>query len=762
MLSQGKKHILLFFVLAFASLTGYAQLTVSPNGSASTLVNTIVGPGVTVLNPSLNCNGQAAGTFNASGTNLGITSGIILSTGTAVHASGSNTDDGSSDNSGCFASNGNSNFFDPELNNIEPLATYDGCVLEFDIKPVCSVLNINYVFASEEYPEFVCSDFNDVFGFFISGPNPAGGSYANTNIAEIPGTGIPVQINSINGGSVGSSSGSNPSCVSLGYSNYYVDNSGGSSIQYDGFTVPLVAAANVTPCAVYHIKLAIADAGDCYYDSGVFLAYHGLTCPQSQVPSITGASTPVNCVNDGSATVNVQNSPGPVTYSWAPGGQTTPNISNLTAGVYTCTVGFTVPCPYTQKIYITVTNQNVLTLSASSTNSYCGSPTGTASATANGGVPPYSSFSWSTVPVQNTATATQLSPGTYTVSVTDNNGCTVSKPVTVGNTVPVITFNDSIIDATCMQPNGDIFVKRIVGGTSPYTFNWSSSPPQTSQALNNAAPGTYTFIVTDANNCKDSASFTIGNLSNIPLSSGVIDEHCFHQNGSATVSVLNGTAPYSYSWSHDPSLNSPTASNLGAGHYIVTVTDAVGCMNINAFDLVNVNDVFDGSIYTTPAEPNVNQPFELILSNSPNWTLNYVLLPDGSISTSAANTLMYEQYGYYHSNFYVTSANNCIDTIDYEFFVKDFMTVYIPNAFTPNGDLLNPVWFVYGTLVKEIHIYVFDRWGNKFFESDSLERGWDGTVKGAKAPEDVYVYKVVAKDYYGEVYTYNGTVSLIR
>lgn len=757
------KHKYYCFVLFLltAVTSSYAQLSISPNGSASTLVNTIVGPGVTVSNPSLNCNGQSAGTFNASGTNLGISSGIILSTGTAVHASGPNNDDGSADNSGCFAGS-NSNFFDPQLAAIEPLSTYDGCVLEFDIKPVCSVLNINYVFGSEEYPEFVCSTFNDVFGFFISGPNPAGGTYSNTNIAQIPGTGVPVQINSINGGQTGTYASNPPNCVSLGYSGYYVDNSSSSSIQYDGFTVPLVAAANVTPCAIYHIKLAIADAGDCYYDSGVFLAYHGLTCPQAQVPSITGASTPVNCYNDGSANVNVQNSPGPVTYSWAPGGQTTSGISNLTAGTYTCTVGFTVPCPYTQKIYINVNDQNSLKVTTSTTDAYCNGPTGSATAAATGGVPPYSFYSWNTVPAQNTPTATQLVPGTYSVSVTDNNGCTVTSQAVVGNTVPAITYSDSIIDATCFQSNGNLYIKRITGGTAPYSFYWNSAPPQTTQALSNVPPGNYMFVVTDANNCRDTTNFIIGNLAGLPLDTAVTDEHCFHKNGSVSVSVINGVPPYTYSWSHNPALNNPLASNLSAGHYVVTVTDAVGCTNKDSADLVNVNDVFNGTIYTSVPEPNVGEHFQLILNNSPNWSMDFVVLPDGTVSTAVSNDQLYEEYGNYHAVFYVTSANNCVDTIGYDFFVKDFMTIYIPNAFTPNGDLLNPVWFVYGTIVKEIKIYVFDRWGNKFFESDSLEKGWDGTNKGQKCPEDVYVYKVIAKDYYGEKRTYTGTVRLIR
>ena len=131
---------------------------------------------------------------------------------------------------------------------------------------------------------------------------------------------------------------------------YYVNNNGGGTIQYDGFTSPLTASAAVVQCQTYHLKLAIADAGDCQYSSAVFLANKGITCPASQVPQLATTSTPLNCGNDGTATVNVTNGQGTISYNWQPGGQTTATATNLAAGTYTCTVGYTLPCPYTQTI----------------------------------------------------------------------------------------------------------------------------------------------------------------------------------------------------------------------------------------------------------------------------------------------------------------------------------------------------------------------------------------------------------------------------
>ena len=149
--------------------------------------------------------------------------------------------------------------------------------LEFDFVPQSDTLTFRYVFGSEEYEGYVCSDRNDAFGFFVSGPG-LNGPYSNNaeNIALIPGSTPPlgVAINTINIGSPSHNYFAS-GCESLAYSYLYVDNCGGGSfgttIEYYGFTVVLTAFVVVQPCQTYHIKLSIGDAGDRLYDSGVFL-----------------------------------------------------------------------------------------------------------------------------------------------------------------------------------------------------------------------------------------------------------------------------------------------------------------------------------------------------------------------------------------------------------------------------------------------------------------------------------------------------------
>lgn len=245
-----------------AGNSAYAQLNVDPSLTPEQMVDVLVGEGVTPSNISYTGATVASGKFWGE-TNIGMDEGVLLTSGKAEFAKGPN-------NSG---SKGHAHYSagDPDLTSFAGFNTNDACILEFDFIPQSSVLQFNYTFGSEEYPEYSPSNYNDAFGFFISGPG-INGTFSNNskNIAIIPFTNPPVYvtINNVNPTT-------NPA--------YYVSNSGGQTIQYDGFTVVMPATAVVTPCSTYHIKLAIADGVDEIYDSGVFLEANsfssvGLTC----------------------------------------------------------------------------------------------------------------------------------------------------------------------------------------------------------------------------------------------------------------------------------------------------------------------------------------------------------------------------------------------------------------------------------------------------------------------------------------------------
>ncbi len=244
-----------------------AQVTVTTGYTAANLVNRLNGTGVVVFGETLTCGPESYGEFTASGTTLGFGSGIVLTNGTAM-TSGSNVGiDGPASN---FASTSIGSAGDSDLTLIAGGPTYDACILQFSFVPSGDTISFDYVFGSEEYTSYTCSPFNDVFGFFISG-----GSYTTPyNMARVPGTNIPVCINSIN---CGASAGYTLStCSALGagapFCDYYINNTTGSYITYDGLTTTLTAKAGVNPLDTYSLKIGVADVTDHILDSGVLLA----------------------------------------------------------------------------------------------------------------------------------------------------------------------------------------------------------------------------------------------------------------------------------------------------------------------------------------------------------------------------------------------------------------------------------------------------------------------------------------------------------
>lgn len=240
--------VMLFTALSSGlSLSGQV-LQVTNSITPEQMVGLLIGGGVEWSNVTYSGAAIARGKFSNGPGNIGVAEGVLLTSGNINLAPGPNTQ------AGAGASNNGAG--DPDLQQLCGVNTNDACILEFDFIPQSSMVSFNYVFASEEYPEFVGSNYNDVFGFFISGPGITG-PYSNDakNIALIPLTNTPVSINNVNQNQ---------------YSQYYVTNTQGF-VQYDGFTTVLKAWSMVTPCETYHIKLAIADGGDFVYDSGVFL-----------------------------------------------------------------------------------------------------------------------------------------------------------------------------------------------------------------------------------------------------------------------------------------------------------------------------------------------------------------------------------------------------------------------------------------------------------------------------------------------------------
>ncbi len=471
------------------------QITINNSVTPSQLINGFVGSGLTVSNPTMNCPPGYAATFTTSGScNLGITNGVLLATGAATVAQGPNTSNGAS------GFNYGTSYSDPQLTAIEPSAVNDVCILEFDIVPSCSTLFIKYVFGSEEYPEYVGS-YNDAFGFFITGPNAScsGTPYNNTNIATLPG-GTPVSINNVNAST---------------NSSYYVNNAGGSCIQFDGMTVPITSTVNVCPCATYHFKIAIADALDHALDSGVFIDMFACNNPITATATTTLSTCSSTCT--GAASITPSGGSGTYTYTWLPSGGSSNYATGLCAGTYTVIVADASGgvCTQSTSVIININGPSVpsFSINLSDDTLTCNNPT--ISATAVNTNTSISSMNYTFTSISSgTSTANPLlitTPGTYTVFGQDpSTGCVATNTFAVGayTTVPNVTVSPNTLNIPCTGSAG-----TFTGTATPTTnvaYSWlqPGGGYLSGNLLTPGAAGTYTFVATNiSNGCSN--TFTV-------------------------------------------------------------------------------------------------------------------------------------------------------------------------------------------------------------------------------------------------------------
>mgnify|MGYP003444580040 CR=1 FL=1 len=538
-----------------------AQLTVTSGNPATAIVDTLVGTGVSVSNVTYTGNASSKGTFRCTGgCNLGISRGVFLSTGNAGQTPTSPPSD--------FHSSDMSASGDAQLNLIvSPNLTQDAAVLEFDFTPAADSIGFKFVFASEEYNDYVNTAFNDVFAFYISGPGIPG---SPKNLALIPGTSIPVSINNVNNGySAGAATGPCNHCT------YFVDNvpNGGTANFFDGFTTVISAGIKVMPCQTYHMKFAIADVNDGVFDSGVFLEAKSFSSignvgiVANGVQIVQNLDTVYAC--DGDSVVLTASPAG--SYNWN-NGQTTQTIvvtqANITpSGVYQYAVLNSSPACFASskqvKVIFVIPTATITPLGSTA---LC--PGGSVVLQAN----PGSSYLWS-----NGATSDSIvvsAAGTYTVTVTQFGNCSaVSTPVIVTQSAPAAAINGVL--TICSGNNTTL---TATAGTS---YQWSTGA--STQSISVGTSNVYTVTVTYSGGCTATASVNVtANTNPVPSITG---NNSICQGQSSTI---NAGSYAGYSWS--TGATTATINVNTTGNYSVTVTDANGCTGTASFNLaVNAN-----------------------------------------------------------------------------------------------------------------------------------------------------------------------------
>lgn len=329
------------------------------------------------------------------------------------------------------------------------------------------------------------------------------------------------------------------------------------------------------------------------------------------------------------------NASGATTYAWSPGtGLSSTTGTTVTANpnattIYTVNGTDGTGCSGSTTVTISVAP---LTASASATNENCGQSNGSATVAAVGTCTSGFTYQWNTLPQQTTQTANNLSAGNYTVLVTCG-ACSVTATAIISNTASPSATVTNVVDATCGQVNGSATISP-VGGTSPYTYQWSNG--QTGTNLTAVAAGTYTVTVQDANNCTAVNTVNIGSSPGPSITvTNTVNASCFLPNGSATVSASGGTQPYNYTWSTTPIQTGPNLQNIAAGNYNVTVSDANGC---TSFSSVTIGQTGGLIVTATSSDEDCNLGNGTITVNASQGTGSYSYMWSTS-PTQSSNTV---------------------------------------------------------------------------------------------------------------------------
>ncbi|MEO8087278.1 MAG: hypothetical protein ABI763_10685, partial [Bacteroidota bacterium] len=323
-------------------------------------------------------------------------------------------------------------------------------------------------------------------------------------------------------------------------------------------------AANATGLAAGNYTATVTDANGCTTS-----ATTTVTEPTLLTAAAAATNVLCNAGADGTATVVANDGTPGYTYSWAPSGGNAATANGLTAGNYTATVTDANGCTTTTST--TVTEPTLLIAAASTTLVLCnGGNDGTASVIASDGTPGYT-YSWSSG--GNGTTETGLAAGTYSVTVTDANGCTTSIDAIVAEPT-LLTASTSSTLVLCNGGSDGTATVVANDGTPGYTYSWTSGGNASTET--GLIAGTYSVTVTDANGCTATISETVSEPSLLVAATSTTMTLCNGgSDGTATVLANDGTPGYTYSWSSGG--NAATESGLAAGNYDVTVTDANGC-----------------------------------------------------------------------------------------------------------------------------------------------------------------------------------------
>ncbi|MCX6258073.1 MAG: gliding motility-associated C-terminal domain-containing protein, partial [Bacteroidia bacterium] len=495
-------------------------------------------------------------------------------------------------------------------------------------------------------------------------------------------------------------------------------------------------------------SISITDYNFCYV-TGIIV----VSQPDSAL-SYTYTIGQVSChgVSDAFIDLTVTGGTTPYSYIWS-NGATTQDLIGIPADNYFVTITDHNGCSHTQAFAIVQPLLLVLDAQITIVSCYADS-SGSIDLTVNGGITPYQ-YSWSTGSTNQDISS--LTAGTYLVTVSDNNNCIGTGSYVISQ--PGTTLNLSIlaIALNCFSDTSGTINLSVSGGNQPYHYTWSNGA--TSQDLTGLTIGVYSVTVIDANGCmqSDSTNVNSANLVHVTVTvTSIFNGYavsCYGgSDGMIDLTVNGGTPPYSYSWNNG--LTDQNLIDVQSGTYYVTVTDLNGCNDVGVAYLIQPPQLTTSESVIHPTCPDfADGSIALTVSGgvSPynyNWS-NLQVLPAITALPEGVYTVT------------ITDGNNCTLVNEYTLSNIYEQCIFIPSAFTPNGDGFNDIWNIRGIdLYPNTIIDVYNRWGQLLFRSDiGYHQKWDGKFNGNILPSDTYHYVVNLRNGKAPII---GTVTIVR
>ncbi len=391
------------------------------------------------------------------------------------------------------------------------------------------------------------------------------------------------------------------------------------------------------------------------------------------------------------------------------------------------------------------------------------------------GTPPYT-YIWSTGDSTTTNSTSNSIPnlgaGTYYVTVYDSGPCYFYDTVDIQNIDPPLYISLDVKNVTCYQGSDGRITAHVSGGSPGYTYAWYPFGGYDSVAPNLPA-GTYYVVATDLLNCDISDTATLIELWPLPD----INIKAEPDSGCQPLKVqFYETTPDSgqtYLWDyHDRGITDTVKNPLHTFYYsglfdvTIYVTSNHGCIDsLTIDDMINVFPKPNAEFRPEPAETDILESWVAFNNLSDNTYWSYWALGDGEYSTETEPMHHYLDTGNFHIVLYIETEHGCRDTVSHDILVRESITFYAPNAFTPDENGINEEFLVKGTGVdySTFHMMIYDRWGKQVFESDDIYKGWDGKINGNLVREsEVFTWVVTYKDILQRKKKHTGTVLLIR